>query len=115
MAPRVAGHDPLSASGLPKELRFRDLRHTFASHGVLDGGDIFRLSKLLGHASVVITQKTHAHLAPDVWQQAYPREAFVMPGSDEIYARTKRKSAFERGAVGAAPLLRRRLTGAVDV
>jgi len=57
--------------GLPSSLRFHDLRHTFASHWVLDGGDIFRLSKILGHSSVVVTQKTYAHLIPDAWEQDF--------------------------------------------
>lgn len=56
-------------AGLPDALRFHDLRHTFASHWVLDGGDIFRLSKILGHSNVVITQKVYAHLAPEAWEQ----------------------------------------------
>lgn len=38
-------------------------RHTFASRYVQAGGDIYRLSKILGHSSVNTTQ-IYAHLAP---------------------------------------------------
>jgi integrase/recombinase XerD len=38
-------------AGLPEVLRFHGLRHTFASQWVLDGGDIFRLSKILASAT----------------------------------------------------------------
>jgi integrase len=48
---------------------------------VLGGGDIFRLSRLLGHASVKITQQTYAHLAPEAWQQDYHRLAFHVPSA----------------------------------
>ena len=68
-----------SRAGLPQKLRFHDLRHTFASHWVLDAGDIFRLSKILGHANVTITQKVYAHLAPEAWEQDYHRVSFVVP------------------------------------
>jgi integrase len=60
-------------------LRWHDLRHTAASWWVLGGGDIFRLSKLMGHRDVKITQQTYAHLAPDAWQQDYGRLAFHVP------------------------------------
>jgi integrase len=36
---------------------FHDLRHTFASHWVMGGGDIFKLQKILGHKSMVMTQR----------------------------------------------------------
>jgi integrase len=78
-------------AGLSERLRFHDLRHTFASHWVLDGGDIFRLSKILGHSNVMITQKVYAHLAPEAWEQDYHRVSFVVPEVGTVYAFTKRK------------------------
>lgn len=60
---------------------------------MLDGGDIFRLSKILGHANVTITQKVYAHLAPEAWEQDYHRVSFVVPDTGVVYALTKRKPA----------------------
>lgn len=71
----------LKKAGLDTKLRFHDLRHTCASWWVMAGGDIFRLSKLLGHSSVAITQKTYAHLAPEAWTQDYARITFHVPGA----------------------------------
>jgi integrase len=88
---RVPFKQAAKRAGLSTALRFHDLRHTFASHWVLDGGDIFRLSKILGHSSVVITQKTYAHLAPEAWSQDYHRVAFTLPSEDAAYGITKRK------------------------
>ncbi|PSF14265.1 phage integrase [Marinobacter shengliensis] len=39
------------------------LRHTFASHFMMNGGDILTLQKILGHASISMTMK-YAHLSP---------------------------------------------------
>ena len=64
-----------------------------ASQWVLDGGDIFRLSKILGHSTVVVTQKFYAHLAPEAWEQDYHRVAFHLPAEGTVYALTKRKPA----------------------
>jgi integrase len=69
----------LKRAGLDSSLRWHDLRHTMASWWVLSGGDIFRLSRILGHANVTITQRTYAHLAPEAWQQDYHRLAFHVP------------------------------------
>ena len=56
-------HDALSASGCHR-VRFHDLRHTFASHFMMAGGNILSLRDLLGHHDIKVTQK-YAHLAPD--------------------------------------------------
>lgn len=48
-----------------KHIRFHDLRTTYASNFCMNGGDIFSLSKILGHSSVEITQKSYAHLHPE--------------------------------------------------
>jgi integrase len=51
-------HRVLDAAQLPKVqrngkerpyVRFHDLRHTFASHWAMKGGDLFKLQKILGH------------------------------------------------------------------
>ncbi len=44
-------------------LRFHDLRHTFASHLILDLGlDVAQVSRQLGHASPSITLNVYTHL-----------------------------------------------------
>jgi len=47
---------------------FHDLRHTFASHWVARGGDLFKLQKILGHKTVQMTMR-YAHLAPHAFAQ----------------------------------------------
>ena len=65
--------------GLSKKFRLHDLRHTFAGLFLASGGDIFKLSKILGHSSVAITQQVYAHLHPDAFTEDYGRVAFAMP------------------------------------
>ncbi len=38
------------------------LRHTFSALYLKRGGDLYKLSKLLGHSSITITEKVYAHL-----------------------------------------------------
>jgi integrase len=45
------------------------LRHTFASHFMMNGGNIIALQKLLGHHSLTMTMR-YAHLSPDHLQEA---------------------------------------------
>ena len=45
-------------------IRFHDMRTTYASNFVMAGGDIFVLSKLLGHTSVEMTARKYAALHP---------------------------------------------------
>jgi site-specific recombinase XerD len=74
-------HRVLDAAGFPKVERkgktrryivFHGTRHTFASHWVMEGGDIFKLQKLLGHKSIQMTQR-YAHLAPEAFSADYGR------------------------------------------
>ena len=37
--------------------RFHDLRHTFASHYMMSGGELYTLSKILGHKDLKMTQR----------------------------------------------------------
>ncbi|AEX53143.1 integrase [Rahnella aquatilis CIP 78.65 = ATCC 33071] len=45
------------------------MRHTFASHFMMNGGNILTLQKILGHASIVQTM-AYAHFAPDYLNDA---------------------------------------------
>lgn len=45
-------------AGLTNHYRFHDLRHTFASHFVMNGGSLYDLQKLLGHARFEETKDT---------------------------------------------------------
>jgi integrase len=55
-------------------VRIHDLRHGFASTGVLGGGGLFMVGKLLGHKDSKTTQ-IYAHLADDAAKQAADRIA----------------------------------------
>jgi integrase len=57
--------DTVCRAGLEQSvrLRFHDLRHTYASHLILDVGlDVVQVSRLLGHASPVTTLRVYAHM-----------------------------------------------------
>ena len=45
------------------------LRHTFASHFVMNGGDILSLQKILGHSTITMTMR-YSHLSPDYLKHA---------------------------------------------
>jgi integrase len=74
----------LKRAALDQSLRLHDLRHTYASHFIRDGGDIFRLSKYLGHTSVVVTERYYAHLVPDDYAQDWGRNAIRVPFDDVV-------------------------------
>ncbi len=49
---------------LPKGQMTHVLRHTFASHFMLNGGNILTLQKILGHSDIKMTMR-YAHLSPN--------------------------------------------------
>lgn len=53
------------------------LRHSFASHFMMNGGNLLALQKILGHSSITMTMR-YAHLAPDHLEEA----VFLNPVSD---------------------------------
>ena len=53
-------------------VHFHGLRHTFASHWVINGGDLFRLQRILGHKDSSVTQR-YAHLAPSAFESDWGR------------------------------------------
>ncbi len=52
-----------------RSIRFHDLRHTFASHFMMNGGDLYTLQHLLGHHSISVTEM-YAHLSPSYLERA---------------------------------------------
>lgn len=57
-----------------EDFRFHDLRHTYASWWVQDGGDLYRLSRILGHTTLQTTSR-YAHLRTDDLHEELERVA----------------------------------------
>ena len=72
--PNKAGTGPMTDLGLRwyklrglaglDGVRIHDCRHTFASHAVMSGLDLYTVGRLLGHADVASTER-YAHLADE--------------------------------------------------
>jgi len=45
-----------------EDVTFHDLRHTFASHAVMNGMDLYTLQNILGHSSIKMTER-YSHLS----------------------------------------------------
>lgn len=65
---RKAFQNAVKKAGL-KDFRFHDLRHTFASHLVMNGKDLYTVQQLLGHATATMTQR-YAHLSMEHKREA---------------------------------------------
>lgn len=74
-----------------EDFRFHDLRHTFASWYMMNGGDLYELAKILGHANIKMTElyaklgKAHiastGNVAREMWKMMEPKEAEQVPGT----------------------------------
>ena len=58
-----------------KGASLQTLRHSFASHLVMNGTDVYTVQKLLGHSSIKTTE-IYAHLAPDFLKAAVEKLEF---------------------------------------
>lgn len=58
------------------------LRHTFASHFMINGGNILTLQRALGHASLAMTMR-YAHLAPDHMKEVLALNPLAAVGTSE--------------------------------
>jgi len=81
------------------------LRHTFASHFIMAGGNILTLQRLLGHADLKMTQR-YAHLAPSFMVGEVSRMNFApRPSADvaDLDAERRRRAGkvHEAGLVAA--------------
>ena len=59
----------LDSAGLPN-IRFHDLRHTFATHALASGVDAKTLSGILGHTKASFTLDTYTHDTGDMHRKA---------------------------------------------
>lgn len=65
---------------LPKGQLTHVLRHTFASHFVMNGGNIVVLKDILGHSTITTTMR-YSHLAPDYLNDAVSLNPLVNPAN----------------------------------
>jgi integrase len=65
--------DASKAAGIEPAANFHVLRHTYASHYLMNGGDLPGLSRQLGHSDTRMTMRHYAHLA-EGWRRDAARQ-----------------------------------------
>lgn len=88
--PNAAGNGPMRNLGYRwlklrdlaglEDVRIHDCRHTFASHAVMGGLDLYTVGRLLGHADLASTER-HAHLADEHVRDAAGRIFGIVHGA----------------------------------
>ncbi len=94
---RVEGSfdDLLMRAGI-RDFRFHDLRHTFASWYMMNGGDLYELKKILGHSNIKMTERYaklgRAHMARtgntarEIWKLLSEKKEQVEADVQRMYA-----------------------------
>ena len=60
-------------AGITENLRFHDLRHTFATLAIQQGVDVKTVSSILGHYSAGFTLDTYTHVTGEMQKEAADR------------------------------------------
>ncbi|GAA4219477.1 hypothetical protein GCM10023075_03600 [Streptosporangium album] len=58
------------SAGVPVDMTFHDLRHTFASTALAEGVPISEVSRWPGHESITTTVDLYGHLVPEASERA---------------------------------------------
>jgi integrase len=75
--------------GLPPKMRWHDLRHTYASLMLAAGIPPYKLSRWMGHASLVTTDTVYSHLYPSDYSEEIAQfEAFTSGDNEPSRAKT---------------------------
>jgi len=98
---RTAWETAVTASGIT-DLRFHDLRHTFASWLVQKGRPMREIQDLLGHKSATMTQR-YAYLAPENHRAAVATLDDILPRAiPAAYGTTRAQESLKETAPHAA-------------
>ena len=71
----AAWHRAREKAELP-DVRFHDLRHTFASMLINQGVSLYEVQRLLGHHHITMTER-YSHLLPDTLQERVERVSYI--------------------------------------
>lgn len=63
----------LKRANIEKEITPHGLRNNFSRRFLISGGDIYTLSKILGHSSVTVTEKAYLDLMDEDFRKKYQR------------------------------------------
>jgi site-specific recombinase XerC len=85
------------------DLRFHDLRHTAASRLVMAGVDLYTVKEILGHKTLVMTQR-YSHLSPEHQRQAVERLVRTEPAHASATDPVTAPQAFEVAGGGGVTI-----------
>lgn len=64
----------IEAAGIAKNVRFHDLRHTYAAFSLENGDNMKEIQEALGHYSCAFTMDTYAHISPNALKESAARK-----------------------------------------
>jgi len=62
-------HEDQTRVGITRKIHYHDLRYSFASNYMMNGGNVLDLQKLLGHTKIDMTMR-YAHFSPNHLQES---------------------------------------------